>query len=181
MNVKRTLATVALATLALLGTATAAQADSVPVSKADANASKSANASCSFLGDDYAFEACWLGYVQMQRTTYRADGVTVKRARTFVPGTYDVAQWADPQEGTHAVGNRVHKASKADKRALKRAFARCMDADDLRTKRSSAWDACTRGMFTLMTGRVITDTDYVATGKRGHVHLRMVHGSHRVY
>ena len=160
MNVRRTLATLALTALALGMGATHASADTLThgPTKADKRAAQQASALCADITDDVTWEACVTGQVQVDRTAYtfkHGRPVSVQ-ARALTADDYESGSTLHLTGPTHAVGHKAHQPTKADKRALKSALAQCTglwDAD------VPVWVPCVWGAFTMDTGRVITDMD----------------------
>lgn len=182
MNIRRTLAVIgATLALAAVGIGQAEASTYTEPSKADKRAIRIANASkgCADIDVDAQWAQCITGTFQQVRTRihYKHDVPTNVRTHMLAEALIVWDGGSVVMEGGVSLPvdlRNVHRASKADKRALKWANAQCIDVK----RTSSAWEACTLGAFSWKRGRVITDNDYVVVQRHGVYVLRLVHGSH---
>lgn len=172
-TVKRTAAilTGTIAALALtvsLGSTAEAATKRHPITKADKKAAKVANGETCDALTGYAETGCRFGVFQWKRGSKRALTVHEASASTGTLVLY---------HGSRKVGKPAAEISDVDKRALNTANGTCKDVP----RDTSAWEACSVGVFSLNAQRVITDADYeVVQNRDGLYVLALLHGSRKI-
>jgi len=159
-----------LAGLALSLTGGNAEAATVrhPVTKADKAAAKVANGETCDALTGYAESGCRFGVWQWKRDSKRALTSHEASASTGTLVLY---------HGSRKVGKAAAKPSKTDLRVLNTANGVCRKVG----RDTSAWEACTVGVFTLQANRVITDAEYkIVKDKRGDYVLSLTKGSRKI-
>jgi hypothetical protein len=181
VNIRRTLAATALAIVATLAAATGAQASEYPApSKADRAAMRSANRTCADVQVDRQWAQCVTGAFQMDRTNTRYRGDTPHNVSARI-AREETVTWdggsvvLEAASGKARLGKHL-RVTKADKRAMAKANAECIDL----SRSDVTWEACTLGAFQWARGRVISDNDYTVVNEGGHYVLRLTGGSHRI-
>jgi hypothetical protein len=155
-------------TVANGGSADAASTVRHPVTKADKAAARVANGETCDSLTGYAESGCRFGVFQWKRGSKRALTVHEASAATGTLVLY---------HGSRKVGGAVETPSEADLRVLNTANGVCDEV----SRETSAWEACTVGVFALQASRVITAADYVVTVNGDGVNvLSLVHGSRKI-
>jgi hypothetical protein len=139
-----------------------------PVTKADKAAAKVANGETCDALSGYAESGCRFGVFQWQRDSKRALTVHEASASTGTLVLY---------HGSRKVGKAASEPSKVDKRSINTANGVCKDV----SRDTSAWEACTVGVFGLSAQRVITASEYDVVQNRDGVYvLALTSGSRKI-
>lgn len=164
-----------LAVAALSATGSAAFAADGP-STADRKAAKSANKACAWLTDDVTWEACVTGGIA--RRTDR--GVTFEDYAVRTTGNASNPTRVVMLNGTRSIKASAGKASASDRRALLDTNEACRYILGGKRKHVNRWLDCQVGMFTMITGKAITDADLVIKRDGQSLRMALTHKSHRI-
>jgi hypothetical protein len=137
-----------------------------PVTKADKAAAKVANGKICDGLSGYAETGCRFGVFQWKRGSKRALTVHEASASTGTLVLY---------HGSRKVGKPADEISDLDKRALNTANGTCKDV----SRDTSAWKACSVGVFSLNAQRVITAADYDVVQNRDGLYVLALHNGSR--
>jgi hypothetical protein len=139
-----------------------------PVTKADKAASEVANGETCDALTGYAESGCRFGVFQWERGSKRALTVHEASASTGTLVLY---------HGSRKVGKAASEPSTVDRRAINTANGVCKDV----SRDTSAWEACTVGVFSLSAQRVVTDAEYDVVQNRDGVYvLVLTAGSRKI-
>ena len=168
MNVKRFVASAAVAT-ALLGSATPALASAgTKVPDADKAVARAASEMCAPITDDVTWEACVTGAIV--RISGKSAG---NDYRNEPDGVYLTAP-------LHTIKASKGKANKADRLAMVDTNGGCAYILEGKRKHVNRWLNCQTGMFTMIRGRAITDADVKVVKEGKTLRLVLKHRSHKI-